>query len=144
MAFAPTMPNTAKDVLNSMLIEFESDKTVNHLKENWFNASAPCIQQEERGEGAQLKFRDVWAFFFVYLMVGVFAIVGKIVQDFIEPADDEKEEASAAKQPKEEDKAPKDKVKTTPAPGPSNLVYSGNQPSMVMPVSMPGLMTYYP
>ena len=80
MAFAPTMPNTAKDVLNSMLIEFESDKTVNHLKENWFNASAPCIQQEERGEGAQLKFRDVWAFFFVYLMVGVFAIVGKIVQ----------------------------------------------------------------
>ena len=55
-AFGPSMPSQVKDLTNAMILEFEADKTFNHLKENWFNGTSPCVQPEERGEGAQLKF----------------------------------------------------------------------------------------
>jgi hypothetical protein len=50
------MKSEVKDLANAMINEFEADKTFNHLKENWFNSTSPCVQPEERGEGAQLKF----------------------------------------------------------------------------------------
>lgn len=95
MDFGLTMPDAAKDELNTMLLEFETDKTFNHLKENWFNATAPCVQAKERGEGAQLKF------FFFYFMVDIAAVGAKIVQDNIEflkrrTADTEAEQDSTA------------------------------------------------
>ncbi len=50
------MKSQVKDLANAMINEFEADKTFNHLKENWFNSTSPCVQPEERGEGSQLKF----------------------------------------------------------------------------------------
>lgn len=61
------MNSQVKDLANAMMIEFEADKTFNHLKENWFNSTSPCVQPEERGEGAQLKFLGMFVCTSLYI-----------------------------------------------------------------------------
>ena len=70
-AFGPTMPNQVKDLLNGMLRESVDDKTFNQLKDIWFNATSPCVQLQERGEGAQLKFLGMLVFMSLYISTRV-------------------------------------------------------------------------
>jgi hypothetical protein len=70
--------------VNDMLRELQEDMTLGHLRENWFNATSPCMEVEmrgERGEGSKLELLDVWVFFALYFLSGVVAIFGKIIQD---------------------------------------------------------------
>ena len=74
-AFGPTMPNQVKELINGMMRESVDDKTLYQLKDTWFNATSPCLQQEDRGEGAQLKFLGMLVFMSLYMHVCVHTCV---------------------------------------------------------------------
>ena len=54
----------ARETVNDMLRELQEDMTLGHLRENWFNATSPCMEVEmrgERGEGDETKRLYVYA-----------------------------------------------------------------------------------
>ena len=84
-AFGPTMPNQVKDLLNGMFRECVDDKTLNQLKDIWFNATSPCVQPEERGDGARLEFLGMLVFMSLYMNANVYACMMSVsnVQIFL-------------------------------------------------------------
>ena len=81
----------AREALNAMFREYEEDKTFNHMKENWFNGTSPCVELEERGEGTMLLLADVWVFFFVLAVTGLAAVLAQLIIDSLVQSDPERE-----------------------------------------------------